>query len=180
MKKFWLIFGVILIVVLAVGLFFYFVTAKPNYEKQDIEKPIKQGENLSNIVIEEIHIAYILNELGAYNLHNSPLSSDKPRIEVQVDEEKFAAEIDKGIINVEKGSSEGPDIKIITTREEVINAIISKEIKNYIKNSVNEGKTRLKLVAGYTELFSKGYLSLYQELTGKSFSASVIRIFSQG
>lgn len=53
-------------------------------------------------------------------------------------------------------------------------------MKTYIKQSVQEGKTSFELKASYTTLFSKGYLNIYKEITGKSFTGSVIRIFGQG
>jgi len=49
----------------------------------------------------------------------------------------------------------------------------------WIKQSVQERRTIVELKASYTTLFSKGYLSLYKELTGKSFTGSTIRIFGQ-
>lgn len=174
-----LIIGIILIIILTIIAFVYYATAVNN-NKPDISNPIEENPNKTEIVIEESHLSFLLNEMGAYKLHNPPLSNEKPRINIIVDESSFKAEIDKGYANVEKGSFENPDIIIKTSREEVIGAITSLKIKEYMKNSVTTGKTSIKLESGYTELFSKGYLNLYQDLTGKSFTGSVVRIFSQG
>lgn len=179
-KVFWLILGIILILAVIGIAFFYFVKAEPRYDIIPIQNPINSNTNLSQLIIGEEHVAYVLNEIRAYKLHNPPLSSEKPIIEIDVDDSKFKADVDKGEVKVEKGAADNPDIKIITTREEMINALTSLDIKNYIKSSVSSEKTKLELVAGYVELFSKGYLSIYQDLTGKSFSGSVTKIFSQG
>ena len=36
-----------------------------------------------------------------------------------------------------------------------------------MKKSVMEGRTQIEVVAGKVELFSKGYLGLYKDLTGE-------------
>jgi len=176
------VIGIVLILILIIITFIYYATAT-NKIKPEIQNPIKNMENktqITEIVIEPEHLSYLLNEMGTYKLHNPPMSSNTPKINLRVDEQEFKAEVENTYTKVEKGSWENPDIKIVTERSEVIEAITSTKIQEYMKTSVASGKTSIELVAGYTELFSKGYLALYQDLTGKSFTGSVIRIFAQG
>ena len=173
-----LIVGIILVLMLIICAFLYLALSKPNYPKQVVNNPITGSTE--NLVIGEEHLLYVLSELGAYNLHNPPASGDTPKIEVLVDSDKFNAEVQGGKLSVQKGESSSPDIRISTTRSEVISAISSGNVKEYMKSSVNSKKTNVELVEGYSRLFFKGYLTLYQEMTGKSMTGSVIRIFSQG
>ena len=169
------ILGILIVLVLVAVIFVYYATAVNNV-KPDIKNPISENAG-SEIIISEEYISYLLNEIGAYKLHNPPLSNDMPKINLKVDELEFKAEIDNGYPRTNKGNWDKADIKITTTKKEVTGAIKSNP-KEYMKNSVSSGKTEIKLEAGYTELFSKGYLTLYHDLTGKSFTGSVIRIFA--
>ncbi|MEK6819184.1 MAG: hypothetical protein AABY10_04605 [Nanoarchaeota archaeon] len=125
-------------------------------------------ENLSDeeaaLKFDESFVLYVLYNLGANNLHNPPLSSEKPKIEFNFDSEVFNAEVMDGEIFVNKGSIDDEDIKIVTTKEEIV-----KMIRNslYVEQSFNEGKSRIEMVAGKVKLLSKGYLQMYKALTGK-------------
>ena len=175
MKKVYLVLGILLILALFVIAFLYYSLAKPGYKKQEISKPNITEET----IIEESHISYVLNELGAYNLHNPPLSSETPKINVKVDDDWYGAEVREGKIYTKKSAFDKADLVFYTSSEELKNALKG-DIKEYMKSSVSDGKTSLELKASYSTLFSKGYLGLYQELTGKSLTGSIIRIFSQG
>jgi len=170
-----LILGILLILILIAIIFVYYATAVNNI-KPEIKNPISENTG-SEIIIGEEHISYLLNEIGAYKLHAPPLSNDMPKINLRVDELEFKTEIDIGYPRTNTGKWDKADIKITTTKQEVIAAIKSNP-KEYMKNSVSFGKTGIELLGGYTDLFSKGYLTLYQDLTGKSFTGSVIRIFA--
>ena len=174
-KKVYLALGILLIAVLFIIAFLYYSLAKPGYEKQEISQPNMTEET----VIEESHISYILNELGAYNLHNPSLSSETPKINVKVDDDWYGSEVREGKITTKKSAFDEADLVFYTSSEELKNAIKG-NIKEYMTSSISSGKTSLELKASYSTLFSKGYLSLYQELTGKSLTGSIVRIFSQG
>lgn len=172
MKKRWFILGILLIVILVIMAFVYYSTATPNYKKENIQ--LVPGI-ITNI--DPVHVKYLLNEMGAYQLHNPPLSSEKPIIQVVVDSKEFYAECDKGYISVSE-AEKAADLKISTTSGELMSVLASGNIKENIQNSVRAGKINLELDASYTTLFSKGYLTLYQDITGKSFTGSVVRIFA--
>lgn len=172
MKKRWFFLGILLVLVFIAAAFVYFVLAKPHYGKQEV---ILEG-NIT--VINVNHIQYLLNEMGAWQLHNPPLSSDMPKIEIRVDDNSFFAEVDKGIISVSEDRLDDVDLRISASTEELKNVLESGDVKTSIRDSVSDGKIQIEMISGYPTLFSKGYLSLYKELTGKSLTGSVVRIFT--
>lgn len=173
-----LIIGFVFIFILIVVAFLFWALVKPNHQKMNLTNPVSGGSNLTEFSVSDVHVTYLLNEMGAYQLRNTPLSDEPSRIEVQVGSDVFTSEINDGKISTRRGKAEGADLRIITTKQEIVNSLTSLDIKEHLKNSVKNGKTQLELVAGYTTLFSKGYLSLYGDLTGKSLTGSVIRIFA--
>ena len=122
--------------------------------------------SLGNLQVNENIIGYLLTKFGVNNLHNPPLSKDTPKIEVIIDDKTYNAEVIKGSINVDEGQIDNEDIKILMTRQDVINIINSTSPSDTISNSINEGTIKLEVVASKTKLFSKGYLSLYEKFTG--------------
>jgi len=173
-----LIIGILLILVLIILAFSYFIFLTNN-KKQEIQINKTLIIQDKNLVLELNHISYVLNELGFYQLHNPPLSNNKPKINLKINDDWYNSYISSGKITTQKGKIENPDLIIYTSSQEILNSIISKNIKEYIKNSVSSGKTNLELKADYSTLFSKGYLSIYQDLTDKKLTASVIEIFNQ-
>lgn len=165
-----LLIATLFIIALVIAAFIYFFLVPSQHENQFTETRINIPSNLSDFVLEPVHLTYLLSEIGANNLHNKPVSSDCPRIEISVDGELFTSEIVKGgIITTSGKKDEKADLRIITSKTEVFNVLTSGNAKEYIQNSVASGKTRVELDVGYTDLFLKGYLGLYKELTGKSF-----------
>jgi len=174
-----LIIGVLLITAFLVIAFLFLVLGKPRYDKQELQNPLTNA-GTGDFVVSESHVKYLLNEIGAYQLHTQPMSSENPLIEVAVDDFVFFFEIERGTMLFRSEKTYEPDIKIISTKQEVKSILSSGNIKEGMKNSVSAGNTHLELVSGYTELFFKGYLQIYKDLTGKSFTGSVVRIFEQG
>lgn len=186
--KIWpIILAIILLLLLTGALFFYFATAAPSEPKVKIENPIKTTENLTSrqvaehavLEFNEDYVDYLVFAIGGWKLHNPPLSDDTPKIKIIADSEVYVSEIIDWEIITEKKDTDEEDIVIITSKEEVVNSILSGNMKEYIKKSVQEGRTTLELKANYNNLFSKGYLSIYKDITGKSLTGSVVRIFRQ-
>ena len=173
-----LIIGIVLVVLFIIIAFLFLVMGKPKYEKEDLQNPLTNA-GISELVVGESHVRYLLNEIGAYQLHTQPGSSENPLIEVRVDDSVFFVEVEKGKMTFRSEKTYEPDLIIITGKEEIRNILSSSNIKESMKSSVSSGNTKLELVSGYTELFFKGYLQIYQDLTGKSFTGSVVRIFEQ-
>lgn len=180
--RLWL--SIILVFVLILIIFLFFALAKPNYS-DSYDGKLKSGEivnpvsGLSNeeavSQFDENFVVYLLISIEAYNLHNPPLSSNKPKIGIYVSDKVFNAVISRGQIDVEEGKIDNEDIAIDTTKEE---AVLMLRDKNYIVESFNSGKSSVELKADKATLFAKGYLNLYSKLTGKSITGNVIRIYT--
>lgn len=173
---FWI--SISLVVMLIIAAFFWFILFKPNktvYHGDAITNPIANLTMEEAIMkFDESFVFYLLYSIEAYNLHNPPLSKDIPRMEIVVGEDIFNAVVNAGAINVGRGHISKKDIVIRTTKEEAVKMI--KDI-NYVTQSFNDGKSSIELVAPKTTLFAKGYLNLYNRLTGKSVTGNVIRIY---
>ena len=181
MKKRWFILGIVLIFMLILGMFVYFSTAAPSKPAENVENPssgLSEADALAGFNSD--YVNYLVFAIGGWKLHNSPVYNEKPVIKVTVDGENFASEIANGVISTEKKDIDNADIEIITSKQEIINSIRSGDIKKYVQDSIAAGKTSLELKAGYSTLFSKGYLNLYKDITGKGFTGSAVRIFEQG
>jgi len=158
-----LIFVFVFIFLLVIfGLISFF----PSWKRSNASLVFGKQINRTGVGAEQIN--FVLYHLKAYELHNPPLSGNTPKIEFVIDGEIYSSEIIKGKIITVKGRKGEPDIRIIISREEFLNALDS-DIKLYFQKSVSQGKTKIELLAGKTELFTKGYLSLYKEITGKNF-----------
>lgn len=115
------------------------------------------------------YINYILAALGTGYLHKSILG-ENPSIELNLDDEVWSAEIIEGMPNSMKKETLDEDLKVSLSKTEAVEAILSPDIRQFMKSSVSEGNTQIEMVAGKAELFSKGYLAMYQELTGEDIS----------
>lgn len=178
-----LIISLIFLLGIVAGMFVFYATYTPSYEKNNITNPFSNNISINNseiiippqeIIIEERHITYLLNEMGAYKLKS--YLGETPKIETDVDNEKFNSEIIDGKIITKKGAIDNEDLAITTSKEELIMMAVSS--KEYIQGSVSSGLTGIEMKAGYSTLFAKGYLNLYTEITGKSLTGSAIKIFS--
>lgn len=114
----------------------------------------------------EDYINYILVALGTGYLHKSPLF-ENPLIEFNLDEEAWNSEIKEGMPNSRRGQIDNEDLRISISKKEAVEALLSSNIEEFMKESVKNGNTNIELVAGKAELFSKGYLEMYAKLTGE-------------
>lgn len=183
MKKWPFALGFVLLILLVAGMFFYFSTTAPSSPpaRSEIINPIANLSREQAISqFNEQYIDYLVFAIGGWKLHNPPLSEETPKIKVVVEGEIFISEIANGKIKTEKKDIDNEDIIIQTTKGEIVDSILSLDMKNYIKQSVQDGRTTLQLKASYTTLFSKGYPNIYKDITGKSFTGSAVRIFERG
>lgn len=162
-----IIFSILLVLC---GLIYYFLFFEGYNAYSEINK--QRTNPVSNLSVEEAviqfssgFVSYLLYSIGAGQLHNPPLSSDTPKIEINVGDEIYNAVVEEGNIDVQKGDIASKDIVIILTKEEAVKMM---KDSNYVKESFKSGGSRIELVAGETTLFLKGYLKLYNELSGKS------------
>jgi hypothetical protein len=115
----------------------------------------------------ESYINYLLSALGTSMLHKSNFGYGNPKIEFDLGDEVWNSELGSEIIT-KRGNSDKPDLKIKMSKEEAVLALLSSDIKQYMKDDVTSGKIQIEMVAGKVELYSKGYLDMYKSLTGKS------------
>lgn len=109
--------------------------------------------------VDKDYLRGVLISMGLSELHNPPLSSDTPKIEINVGGVVYNAEVVKKDVYVREGVIDEEDILIRTTKLEIVKM---KYNKDYIKTSFMDGKSSIELIAGNFELFSKGYLDLYK------------------
>ena len=171
--------GVVLIVVLVVALFLYFALKGPNYDdlySGEILPNPAEGLSVEEAVaqFDESFVYYLLVSIKAYNLHDPPLSDNKPKIEFLIDSDVYNAVVDDGEILVERGQIDNEDMTISTTTEE---AVLMVQDENYIQESFISERSWAELKAEKSTLFAKGYLGLYTELTGQSITGGVVRIY---
>lgn len=175
----------LLIIVFAAG----FLLKKPTYVEIIIENPligiVEANTNvegkvdvpavIEQAVIEfnENYINYILAALGTGYLHKSIVGGN-PYLELVMSDSSgndiWHAKIVDGMPSSALGETDKEDLRISMSKVEAIRAILSSDIEQFMKDSVGAGNTQIELVANKAELFAKGYLDMYKELTGEEIS----------
>jgi len=152
-------------------------------EKVVLENPLKNivfentnenGEVNRDAVIERAviefntnYINYLLLSLGVGKLHKSYVGYGNPIIEFDLEGDLWGSEVIEGRLQTRKGEIDEEDLIIRMGKKEAVFALLSPDISGFLKDSVSNGNTGIELVAGKIELGSKGYLSMYKDLTGK-------------
>ena len=117
------------------------------------------------------HIAYALNELGAYKLHSNPFTGDLPEIEIFIKDiqKTFTAIIADNEVGVSEGISQSPDARIEVTQDAIVALSTAKDEHEFDQRAaslLSEREQRgLKgmLLTSEQDLVLKGYVALYQE-----------------
>ena len=141
---------------------------------EDGEKRIIIQADLGDFDVSSIQkelVNYLSIVLKLYNLHEIPFTSITPKVQVEIDENIYYAEISEGNIIIKEGKAENPEITIKTTNEEVFKII---ENKDYAQESIASGNTNIEVTKDYFVLFSKGYLKLYNEFNDWNLTSKVI------
>lgn len=178
MKIGWLFISVMLVLAFAIIAFLYIATSSFPYPKPARPAVVDDLIN-GNAELQNEHISYFLSELGAYKLHNPPGSTDMPRIEVILGERVYGAEVVAGQVGITNGALSNPDIRIISSKEEIIAAIRSGNIRGYTERSVAEGRMQVENIGPYSSLLYKGYLNFYDEMSGKSMTGNIVKMISE-
>jgi len=173
---------IILSIIIVLALLFYLGFSSKNPKNQiTLEHPMKgiifantneAGQVNKQAVIQqgisefnEQYIIYLLVALGVNNLHKSYVGYGNAEIDLIIDQEIWSAILSSGL-SVSKKQSDNPDLKIKMSKEEAVKALLSSNIQEYLKDSVNNGNTQLEQISNKIELASKGYLKMYDTLTG--------------
>lgn len=169
-KLIFIIFACLFLFFLALGgiasaAYFYFIAPlnvqAPMLEKPEIQQPSPVQNEQDSEIISPVHLIYLLNEIGAYNLHNSP-TGDAPRINFiisDLNKEYSFSVVNNRLINISQVSN--PDIKIESNRAEIIEIYGSNNTRKTIMDCYNGGRIKVDAVADIASLTLKGYLSLY-------------------
>lgn len=168
----------LIVLLILVGFFIFFNKNKNPGQTIVLENPLKQivientkdGIINQNAVIQqgiikfnENYINFLLAALGISELQKSSLGYGNPKIELILDNEVWNSELGDVFIT-SRGNSNDPDLRIRMKKEEAVIALLTPDIKEYMKNLVQKGKIEIEMVAGKIELFSKGYLEMSKNL----------------
>lgn len=178
--KTWLVFVLIIIAaIIGLGIYTYTSIISPRADKPLIEPvPIPtQTQQLQSVtakepVVEEEHIQYLVNELGGYNLHDHPVNNEAAVMEFQVvgsdpnNPRLFTITIKDNYPLVADGAATNPDIRLHATETILLELLQADDFNTKVVELVNDGSMWIEVLADETTLAMKGYLSIYQQLTG--------------
>jgi len=169
----------VLIIAFAAG----YILKKPTYVEIIIENPLNKiiSENTNAVgqidlsaviaqgVIEfdENYINYLLVALGSGYFHKFFVGGN-PVLELVLiasySNEIWNSEIIKGFPKSSIGVVDNEDLRITISKEKAVEAILSPDITQFMKDSVISKDIQMEMIAGNTELFAKGYLDMYNAL----------------
>lgn len=132
----------------------------------DLQKPQIDYDTNKVPIINEAHITYVLYALDAETLKNVILTSNYPQMEILTtkNQKYFTVYVVDNVIQVYPGQATDPDGQIRLNEESIATIINSDDPKAKAKELANQGLIGYTLYSGYTELFLKGYWSLYDTL----------------
>lgn len=177
-----IIFLLILLVIVLAAIFFLFYSKSPNSNKQEIilEHPLKNivlaNTNKVGIIdkekviqqgimeFNEDYINYLSLSLGINDIHNSNLGYGNPKIKLILEDEIWSIEIKENILLTKKQDITDEDFLIKTTKKDIINILLSQNVKSSIENSLKSGDIKIEITAEKLELVSKGYLNIYNKI----------------
>jgi hypothetical protein len=101
--------------------------------------------------------------LGVGNL-KSMIGCGNPVVELVLDNEIWSSELKDNALYTQKAPNEQKDLIIKMSKQEAVKAILSENIKEFMKSSVSNGNTGLEMISGKACLLAKGYLEMYEKL----------------
>jgi len=174
-KKWKIISVSVAILFVLIGLYAYFFIISPAFvSKPNMEKPEMNMSNdsLQQGVVKSEHLIFLLNEMGAYKLHNS-ITGGKPLISFSLNNQQYYFTIKNNNI-IPAVDLSNPDIKIETDSNTVIQIYNSTNIEETVLTNYNNGNIKVQLLTDIATLALKGYKSLYDYF---GITGSVIRNF---
>ena len=165
-RKLAFIIAIIFLILIMLAILLYFTLANPSKDPTG-----DNGyEDDEDVELSEEHVSYLIFDLEGWRLHAASSSGSTPKIKTIADGDTYVTEVSDMEVKTQKKATDVEDITITTTKLEIINALMSPDIKEYMIKSVSEGNTTVELKSSYSILISKGYSNFYRELTGKSLS----------
>ena len=161
---------IIILLIIAICCYFYFTYVSPAFvEKPLVEKPVftQTNNQTDQVVIEEEHIEYLVTEIGAYNLHEDPLTKEPAVIEINVTDNgmRYAVTIVDNVPEVRIGKAVNPDIRLHTPQSELIDLLSAKEdFEQLVVDKATEGTLWVEILVDEKTLAIKGYKGIYDTL----------------
>lgn len=138
-------------------------------EEIELTQPSNNTQELQEIYLEDIEITpefikYLLQEIGALDaLHKNTITREVPMINFKIDEVEYNA-VFEDVLEINDGLNPEADIQFNSNKEAIVRATLDAEPAKVFRESVIDGTTTIERIAGETELFAKGYLTLYDSL----------------
>lgn len=152
----------ILIIIVLAGTVFLLLTPKST-QRITLKNPVSDlsDEEAANYFSTD-YIKFLLYSIEADQLHNPPLSSNTPKIQIEVEDKIYNAEIKDNAIKIEEGELAKKDMVIKTTKSEIIKILRN---ESYVKDSFASGLSSIEITADKSSLALKGYLGIYEKFT---------------
>lgn len=151
----------VLIVSISIITYAWFFVISPTFvTKPGISKPALTAEP------EEGHVNWLVNELGSYKLHPDPLSGEPAVMEIVVTDlgRTFTSTTENNMPSTTEGAATSPDIRISITSEYFARLYQAEDASAEAVALFNEGNAEIELLKSETELATKGYKGIYDEL----------------
>jgi hypothetical protein len=163
-------FFLFILLMLGVGYFYFFQISPTFVNKPQMEKPLDLENNDSTNFRQ---ISYMLNELGAYKLHEDLLTGEMPVIEVDVEDtgQVFFAQIEKG--EIKETRTKKPDIRI-SAKKETFSGIFMGTIDRSVVSAVSDGSMIIDILSDERSLALKGYKSIYDSLSQNAMTGNFV------
>ena len=162
MGKAKIIIPIIIVVLVLGGLAVYFFLFSPIFiSKPAIGKPLMTYDENGNPIIKEEHIAFLINELGGYKLHDNPFNNERPELDFTVDGVKYTVTIIDNYPNVRLGQASNPDAGLTISANTVASLVESDNLEEAIANSYESGEIQGQVFKDTDTLVLKGYAALY-------------------
>ena len=135
---------------------------------------------IGELVAHHMDIARLNFSWGGYEwfedvIKNIREQAQKQNIQIPIIQDLSGPRVQKGC----EHCFGGKDGESVITEKDVVDLDfgISQNV-DYVALSFESGNSQIELLESKSTLFGKGYLSLYQELTGKSVTGNIIKIYA--
>ncbi|MEM5804254.1 MAG: hypothetical protein QXU82_00155 [Candidatus Aenigmatarchaeota archaeon] len=145
----------------AIAAYAYFFIISPTF----VIKPFIPKTALGDDITAD-NVNWMVNELGAYKLHASPLTGEAPQMEIAISDtgEKFTVTTSGNIPSTTETVPLIPDIRIRVGRADFAELYNSDDVAAKAVAMQKEGKVQIELLKGMDVLAAKGYKAIYDEL----------------
>ncbi len=151
--------AILIVLVLALVGAYLYLSISPAVQKSFIEKPPLEGE------VNEQHISWIVNEIGAYKLHPS-ISGEEPEIELVSEGKTYTITTKDGKPVTAAGQAKNPDIRINASGSALIKMFTSVDARQEVVNLYNAGEITIEFLKDQAALALKGYKAIYDAVQG--------------